>query len=192
MGQELDWDSTLHLAATIAEALAFMHQELQSDGMAHGNLKSSNIFLNANMAPCIGEYGLREADSTELPSFSSSNSQIGILGTGAAASNTTTFSADVWGFGVILMELLTGKLAQDSGFDLTRWVHSVVREEWTVEVFDRRLISHGASEAKMVELLQVAIKCVNSSPAARPTMSKVADMINAIKEEEERSMVFEV
>ncbi|KAJ9683475.1 hypothetical protein PVL29_019169 [Vitis rotundifolia] len=189
--QPLGWSSRLNLAATIAEALAFMHQELHSDGIAHGNLKSSNILLNRNMVPCISEYGLREADSKELPSLSATNSHRAIEQTGATSSNST-FNADIYTFGVILLELLTGKLVQDSGFDLARWVHSVVQEEWTGEVFDKRLISHGASEARMVDLLQVAIKCVNRSPETRPTMSKVAYMINAIKEEEERSMVFEV
>ncbi|KAG8635050.1 hypothetical protein MANES_17G123500v8 [Manihot esculenta] len=52
-GQTFDWMSRLSVAATIAEALAFMHQELQPDGIAHGNLKSSNILLNKNMEPCI-------------------------------------------------------------------------------------------------------------------------------------------
>ncbi|WKA04448.1 hypothetical protein VitviT2T_022485 [Vitis vinifera] len=189
--QPLGWSSRLNLAATIAEALAFMHQELHSDGIAHGNLKSSNILLNRNMVPCISEYGLREADSKELPSLSATNSRRAIEQTGATSSNST-FNADIYAFGVILLELLTGKLVQNSEFDLARWVHSAVREEWTVEVFDKRLISHGASEARMVDLLQAAIKCVNRSPETRPTMRKVAYMINAIKEEEERSMVFEV
>ena len=169
----MDWISRLNLAAAIAEALAFMHRELNSDGIAHGNLKSTNILLSTDMSPCISEYGLREAD-------------------GATASSNSTFSSDIYGFGVILMELLTGKLVHNTGFDLARWVHSAVREEWTVEVFDKRLISCGASESRMVDLLKVAIKCVNRYPEARPSMSKVAGMINAIKEEEERSIVFEV
>lgn len=174
----MDWSSRLNLASTIAEALAFMHQELHSDGIGHGNLKSSNILLSTNMSPRISEYGLREADrATEQ--------------TAAAASNTT-FNSDIYGFGVILLELLTGKLVHNSGFNLAKWVHSVVREEWTVEVFDKRLISDGASESRMVDLLQVAIKCVNRHPEARPPITKVAAMINAIKEEEERSMVFDV
>lgn len=52
-----DWSSRLGLASTIAEALAFMHQELGQHGIIHGNMKSSNILLNINMEPCISEYG---------------------------------------------------------------------------------------------------------------------------------------
>ncbi|KAK3018279.1 hypothetical protein RJ639_003547 [Escallonia herrerae] len=56
LNQVFDWGSRLGVAATIAEALAFMHEQLQEDGIAHGNLKSSNILLNKNMEPCISEY----------------------------------------------------------------------------------------------------------------------------------------
>ncbi|RWR85128.1 putative inactive receptor kinase [Cinnamomum micranthum f. kanehirae] len=47
------------------------------------------------------------------------------------------------------------------GFDLASWVNSVVREEWTTEVFDKALTMEGANEECMVNLLQVALKCVN-------------------------------
>ncbi|KAH0984801.1 hypothetical protein GBA52_011978 [Prunus armeniaca] len=180
-GQAFDWTSRLSAAASIAEALAFMHQELRAEGIAHGNLKSSNILLNKNMEPCISEYGLMEINDQDnfMP------------GKASGAKASSTFKGDVYGFGVILLELLTGKLVQHNGVDLTVWVHSVVREEWTAEVFDKSLMSEYASEERMVNLLQVAIKCVNRSAEARPRMNQVALMINAIREEEERSTVYD-
>ena len=99
------------------------------------------------------------------------------------------FKADVYGFGVILLELLTGKTVQNNGgMSLPTWVQAVVREEWTVEVFDKHLISEGASEERMVNVLQVAIKCTSQSAGDRPTIKQTAVMINAIRDEEERSI----
>ncbi|XP_057486732.1 probable inactive receptor kinase At2g26730 [Actinidia eriantha] len=180
--RDFDWSTRLGLAATITNALAFMHQELDQDGIAHGNLKSSNILLNNNMEPCISEYGLFTVDTEDKPSISSSRSDSGPI---------SAFKADVYGLGVILLELLTGKLGQNNGMGLAQWVLSVVREEWTVEVFDKNLIREGASEERMVNLLQIAVKCVDRATNSRPSINQVALMVNTIKEEEERSLVLE-
>ncbi|XP_038996975.1 probable inactive receptor kinase At2g26730 [Hibiscus syriacus] len=180
-GRRFEWASRLSVAAKIAEGLAFMHHELHGDGIHHGNLKSSNIMLKSNMEPCISEYGLMVMDPQEPSSMQQQTKDTA----------TNGFKADIYGLGVILLELLTGKLVQNDGVNLTSWVHSVVHEEWTVEVFDKALISEGASEEEMLNLLHVAIKCVNQAPESRPRINQVATMINAIKEEEDKSSVHE-
>ncbi|CAK9162818.1 unnamed protein product [Ilex paraguariensis] len=185
MSKALDWSSRLGIAATIAEALAFMHQELRQDRIAHGNLKSSNILLNNSMEPCISEYGLMVVEDQDR-SVSATASVNSIQA--AEESADTIFKSDIFGFGVILLELLTGKMVQNNGVDLAQWVVLVVREEWTVEVFDKTLIQDGTSEERMLNLLRVAIKCVNRSAESRPSINQAALMLNTIKEEDERSM----
>ncbi|KAI3726954.1 hypothetical protein L1987_66761 [Smallanthus sonchifolius] len=72
--------------------------------------------------------------------------------------------------------------------DLAKWVNSVVKGEWTGEVFDKALVVEGASEERMVGLLRIALKCINDSHDLRPGMDQVVTMIVSLKEEEERSM----
>nr|GME03961.1 probable inactive receptor kinase At2g26730 [Ipomoea batatas] len=171
---KIGWGSRLGIAATVAGGLAFMHEGLLGDKIAHGNLKSSNILMNKDMEACISEYGLMPVD----------NQPDSIR---AEEDAYAPFKSDVYSFGVVLLELLTGKPVQTRGVDLAKWVNSVVREEWTGEVFDKALVSEGASEERMVSMLQLALKCTNLSPQQRPNMTQIAHMINSIKDDEDNS-----
>lgn len=98
----------------------------------------------------------------------------------------------MYAFGVLLLEILTGKcpsVVVDGGsgggygglVDLPRWVQSVVREEWTAEVFDLELMRYKDIEEEMVGLLQVAMVCTTAMPDQRPKMSQVVKMIDEIR-----------
>ncbi|GMI96392.1 hypothetical protein like AT2G26730 [Hibiscus trionum] len=170
-GETFDFRSRLNVAATIADALAYMHEELNEDGIAHGNLKSTNILFNNNMDPCVSEYGVMVWE-TERPS-----------------SGFRSFKEDIYGFGVILLELVTGKAVQGGELELVQWVNSVARDEWrVVEVFDRGLVLEGASEERLVMLLRIALKCLNPNPFERPNMNRVALIINSLGEDEASPM----
>ncbi|KAL3716898.1 hypothetical protein ACJRO7_008474 [Eucalyptus globulus] len=171
----------LSVAATIAEALAFMHSVLREDGIAHGYLKTTNILLDKDMGPCVSKYGLMVVESQDY-------SQISEIRSNPSAPHDA-FKDDVYGLGLMLLELLTGNMVQNNGYDLAKWVQSVVREERTGEVFDSVLISEGADEERMVRLLQVALQCTNPPPAKRPSSSQAAALIGKIKDEDERPLL---
>ncbi|KAM0888064.1 hypothetical protein ACQ4PT_028569 [Festuca glaucescens] len=75
---------------------------------------------------------------------------------------------DVRDFGVIVLEILTGRSPEDGKVDMPRWVRTVVREEWTSEVFDMELLRGRGAEDEMVALLQVALLCAADDPKERP------------------------
>ncbi|KAJ0551623.1 putative protein kinase RLK-Pelle-LRR-III family [Helianthus annuus] len=97
-----------------------------------------------------------------------------------------TQKSDVYSFGVLLLELLTGKSplpssGHDEVVDLPRWVRSVVREEWTAEVFDEELMKHPHVEEEMVQMLQIGLACVTRVPDMRPSMDEVVKMIGDLR-----------
>lgn len=158
-----------------------MHSVLHEDGIAHGNLKTTDILLDKDMGPCVSKYGLMVVESQDY-------SQISEIRSNPSAPHDA-FKDDVYGLGLMLLELLTGNMVQNNGYDLAKWVQSVVREEWTGEVFDSVLISEGADEERMVRLLQVALQCTNPPPAKRPSSSQAVALMGKIKDEDERPLL---
>lgn len=93
--------------------------------------------------------------------------------------------ADVYSFGVLLLELLTGKapaqmVQNTEGLDLPRWVRSVTPEEWKAELFDLELLKQQNTEECMIQLLHLALECTAQYPADRPSMSEVVVGIERI------------
>ncbi|XVF55619.1 hypothetical protein PTKIN_Ptkin06aG0050900 [Pterospermum kingtungense] len=68
--------------------------------------------------------------------------------------------------------------------DLPKWVQSVVKEEWIVEVFNQELLRYKNIEEELVSMLHVGLACVVPQPKKRPTMAEVAKMIEDIRVEQ--------
>ncbi|KMT02983.1 hypothetical protein BVRB_8g195510 [Beta vulgaris subsp. vulgaris] len=173
----LDWDNRMRIALGTARGLTYLHV---SNNLVHGNIKSSNILLHSNQDPAVSDFGLSPLFATN--STSNNNRIAGYRAPEVVETRKPTFKSDVYSFGVLLLELLTGKSPNqaslgDDGIDLPRWVQSVVREEWTAEVFDVELMRYHNIEEEMVQLLQIAMTCVSTVPDQRPSMPEALRMI---------------
>ncbi|VFQ99688.1 unnamed protein product [Cuscuta campestris] len=175
----LNWETRTSIALGAAKGISYLHS--QGHSISHGNIKSSNILLTKSYEPRVSDFGL-----AQLVGPSASPTRVdGYRAPEVTDPRRASHAADVYGFGVLLLELLTGKSPAthsstgDEGVDLPRWVQSVVREEWTSEVFDVQLLRYmnGSNEEDMVQLLQLAVNCTAQYPDKRPLMTEVTARI---------------
>ncbi|CAN4090426.1 unnamed protein product [Withania somnifera] len=183
----LHWTSCLKIAEDVATGLLHIHQ---NPGLTHGNLKSSNVLLGSDFESCLTDYGLMPFRNPDSSEESGASSLFYRAPECRDIRRPVTHQADVYSFGVLLLELLTGKtpfqdLVQEHGSDIPRWVRSVREEE--TESGDEPASSNEASEEKLGALLNVAMACVSLIPENRPTMKDVLRMIRDARAEAQGS-----
>lgn len=184
----LDWSTRLKLAAGSARGLAFLHHACESK-RAHGHLTSSNILVDQEGNACISDFALDQLVHPAPPLSSSSPNKAykapELFDNTTSTSSKASQKSDVYSFGIVLLEILTGKMAgegEGEGMDLVKWVRSnAAQEDLMLEVFDLELLRYKEMEVEMVALLQVALLCLNHMPRERPKMSVVYKMIEDIR-----------
>jgi serine/threonine protein kinase len=178
----IDWPIRMNIAQGMARGLLYLHSH---ENIIHGNLTSSNVLLDENTNAKIADFGLSRLMTT------AANSNViataGALGYRAPElsklkkANTKT---DVYSLGVILLELLTRKPPGEAmnGVDLPQWVASIVKEEWTNEVFDVDLMRDPSTNGdELLNTLKLALHCVDPSPSARPEVQLILQQLEEIR-----------
>ncbi|KAK8627033.1 hypothetical protein V6N13_134662 [Hibiscus sabdariffa] len=179
------WNSRLAIARGVARAMEYLHLNFNFTTccVPHGNLKLSNVLLDEDDTVLVSDYGLASLVAVPI----AAQRLVAYKSPEFQSSKRVSPKSDVWSYGCLLLELLTGRLSVHSappginGVDLCSWVHRAVREEWTAEIFDMEISVQRNAAPGMLKLLQVAIRCCEKVPEKRPEMTEIVREIDSIK-----------
>ncbi|KAK9270943.1 hypothetical protein L1049_026531 [Liquidambar formosana] len=180
LGNALDWASRYSIAVGVAQGLAFLHG-CTSGPVLLLDLSSKCILLKSLKEPQVGEIELCKVidPSKSTGSLSTIAGSVGYIPPEYAYTMRVTMAGNVYSFGVILLELLTGKPAVSEGIELAKWAlsNSVQQDKWD-HILDFNVSRASlAVRSQMLALLKVALACVGVSPEARPKMKSVLRML---------------
>jgi len=178
----LDWPTRLKIAQGACRGLSYIHNVCKPH-IVHHEIKSSNILLDKEFKAYVADFGLSRLI---LPNKTHVTTElVGTLGCippEYAHGWVATLRGDIYSFGVVLLELLTGirpVQVLSTSKELVSWVMEMRSQGKQIEVLDATL--HGTGhEEQMLKMLEVACKCVNHDPFMRPPIMEVVSYLESI------------
>ncbi|GMN64457.1 hypothetical protein TIFTF001_033528 [Ficus carica] len=177
----LDWPTRRKICIGIARGLAYLHEESRLK-IVHRDIKATNVLLDKDLNPKISDFGLAKLDEEENTHISTRIAgTYGYMAPEYAMRGYLTDKADVYSYGIVILEIISGKSnttsrAKDKSFYLLDWALILKEKGDLMEMVDPRLGSDYDREEVLLTI-KVALLCTNVSAAARPTMSSVVSIL---------------
>ncbi|KAL5725068.1 Cell division control protein 2 [Ranunculus cassubicifolius] len=192
-GKTLNWFKRLKIITGTAEGLAYLHEN-KTVRIIHRDIKASNILLDSKLQPKIADFGLArtfQEDKSHISTVIAGT--LGYMAPEYLAHGQLTEKADIYSFGVLVLEIVTGR--QNSRVKNDDFSDSLIISTWKhfqngtlEEIFDPNLMleSHNDSDDIRSDILRVVhlgLLCTQEIPALRPFISEVLRMLSKKDEE---------
>ncbi|KAE8729168.1 putative LRR receptor-like serine/threonine-protein kinase [Hibiscus syriacus] len=177
----LDWGTRKRIALGAARGLLYLHEQCDPK-IIHRDVKAANILLDDDCEAIVGDFGLakllynRESHVTTAVRGTVGHIAPEYLSTGQSSEKT-----DVFGFGILLLELISGLRALEFGKTANQkgamldWVRKIHQEKKLELLVDKDLKNYDRIEVE--EMVRVALLCIQHHPSQRPKMSEVVRML---------------
>ncbi|KAJ0253513.1 Cold-responsive protein kinase 1 [Hirschfeldia incana] len=185
-GIQFDWSKRANICIGVAKGLAFLHEEVRPH-IVHRDIKASNILLDRDLSPKISDFGLARLMPPNMTHVSTRVAgTLGYLAPEYAVRGQLTRKADIYSFGVLLMEIVSGR--SNKNLRLPTEYQYLLERAW--ELYERNelvdLVDTGLNGIFNAEeacrYLKIGLLCTQDSPKLRPSMSTVVKMLTGVKD----------
>ncbi|KZV33067.1 G-type lectin S-receptor-like serine/threonine-protein kinase-like [Dorcoceras hygrometricum] len=188
-GKHLDWEYRYKIALGTAKGITYLHEECR-DCIVHCDIKPENILLDENYTAKVSDFGLAKLVNPKDHRYRTLTSVRGTRGYLAPewlANLPITSKSDVYSYGMVLLEIVSGR----RNFDVSEETHHKKFSLWAYEVYemgnfaeivDKRLFSHEMDMEQVLRAIEVSFWCIQEQPSQRPMMGKVVQMLEGIVE----------
>ncbi|KAJ3682663.1 hypothetical protein LUZ60_012890 [Juncus effusus] len=176
----LDWEQRAAICVGTASGLAFLHEEAEPR-IVHRDIKASNILLDENLVPKIGDFGLAKLFPDSVTHISTRVAgTMGYLAPEYALLGQLTKKADIYSFGVVVLEVVSGRSSSNSAWghdmqSLVEWAWKLRDDERLTDLVDEDLDEYPKDAAQ--RFLKVALLCTQATSPSRPSMKQVVSML---------------
>ncbi|KAH9606231.1 hypothetical protein KSS87_008044 [Heliosperma pusillum] len=178
----LDWNTRKRIAVGAARGLLYLHEQCDPK-IIHRDVKAANVLLDNCWEAVVGDFGLAKLlDHDDTHVTTAVRGTVGHIAPEYLSTGQSSEKTDVFGFGILLLELITGMRALEFGKNSNQkgamldWVKKIQQEK-KVEVLVDRELGTNYDRIEVGEMLQVALLCTQYLPAHRPKMSEVVRML---------------
>ncbi|XP_042517414.1 putative serine/threonine-protein kinase isoform X2 [Macadamia integrifolia] len=177
----LDWPKRAAICMGTVHGLLFLHEEAEPH-IVHRDIKASNILLDKDLHPKIGDFGLAKLFPDNVTHLSTQVAgTMGYLAPEYALFGQLTKKADIYSLGVLLLEIVSGRSNTKAAFGenlthLVEWTWKLKEEDKLLSIVDPDLIEFPDEE--VVRFIRVALFCTQAAPHQRPSMTQVVEMLS--------------
>ncbi|KAK7279740.1 hypothetical protein RJT34_24797 [Clitoria ternatea] len=186
-GKFLNWGYRFNIALGAARGFAYLHEECRNC-IVHCDVKPENILLDDSYNAKVSDFGLAKLLSTvdnRHLTWTSVRGTRGYLAPEWLANLPITSKSDVYSYGMVLLEIVSGKRNFEVSEETSRkkfsiWAYEEFEKGNIMGVIDRRLVSQEMDLEQVKRVLLACFWCIQEQPFQRPTMSKVVQMLEGV------------